>query len=173
MTRDAWPALTPACPQVTGGTQGPDGVTVAGVTASATVNIPVSVSALVTPLPLHIAPAHTLTSPGVTLHVPSPGPVALTGHAALASGHRVPPVARSAQLTPLPRRVVSALEAGPSHGVTVAGAAQVNVPVTLTLDTRPGRASQTLRISVITIHTLLAPGTCPPCRALRAGDRGP
>ena len=173
MPRDARPALTPACPQVTRGTQGPDGVTVAGVTAGATVNVPVGVPALVTPRPLHIAPAHTLASPGVTLRLPSPGPVALAGHAARAPGHRVPPVARPAQLAPLPRRVARALEAGPRHGLTVAGAAQVNVPVALTLDTRPGGSAQTLGVSVIPVPALLAPGARPPRGALGADDRGP
>ena len=57
--------------------------------------------------------------------------------------------------------------------VTVPGAGQVDVPVTLTLDTRPGRAAQTLRVAIISVHASLAPGPRPPRGTLGAGDRAP
>ena len=174
VTRDTRPALTPARPEVTRLMEGSYRVTVAGVTAGATVNVPVSVPAPVTPLPLHIAPAHALARLCVTLPLLSgPGLVALAGQAAHAPGHRVPPEARAAQLAPLPGRVADALEARPRHGVTVAGAGQVDVPVTLALDTRPGRAAQTLGVAVIAVHASLTPGPRPPRWTLGAGDRGP
>ena len=171
--RDPRPALTPPRPQVTGLMKGPYGVTVAGVAAGATVDIPVRVSAAVTMLTLHIAPTHALARLCVTLLFSSPGLVALAGCAARAPSDRVPPVTRCAQLASLPGRVVDALETCPRHRVTVPGAPQVDVPVTLTLNTRPGRAAQALRVAVVAVLAELTPGPGPAGGTLGAGNRGP
>ena len=168
VARDARSALTPARPQVTGLTQGPYGVTVTRVTASAAVNIPVRLFTSVTSLPFHIPHADALPSLGVTLLLPSAGLVALTEDAAQAPVDRVPPVARPAQLASLPRSVVEALETRPRHRVTVAGSTHVNIPVALTLYARPGRAMEALRVPVIPVHTQLAPGPRPPSGTLGA-----
>ena len=74
--------------EVTGLTEGPDGITVAGITARATVNVPVSVSAPLTVPALNILLAAALPRGGVTLRLSSvragqgPGWLTLTGAAA-------------------------------------------------------------------------------------------
>ena len=74
--------------EVTGLTEGPNGITVAGITSCATVNVPVSVPAPLTVPALHIVLAAALSSGGVTLRLSSvrtgqgPSPLTLTGGAA-------------------------------------------------------------------------------------------
>ena len=61
----------------------------------------------------------------------------------------------------------------PGDWVAVAGPLKVDVPVTLTLDTGPGVTVKPLWVSVVTVHTQLAPGPRPPCRTLSTDRRPP
>ena len=173
VTRHSGPAVTPPRSQVTGLAEGAERVTVTRVTASATVDVPVSVPAPPALLTLHVVLAAALPGGGVTQSLASlrvwPGAslVTLAGPAALAPVKGGAPVTCSAHLAPPACSVVLTLQTLASDGVTVPSVLEVNVAVTLTLQTRSWLTVDALRVPVVTVHTLLTPGPRPPRRTLR------
>ena len=164
--------VTPTRPEVTGLTERPNGVTVTRVTSRPTVNVPVGVLTLATRVTLHIVLTLTLARVTVTDRVSGVDVrhcswlITLTRGTSHTSVDGIPPVARTTDLAPVSSCVVDTLQTLASYGVTVAGGEEVDVAVTLALDTGPGGAVEAVWITVAIIHALLAPGASSAWRTL-------
>ena len=157
--------VTPTRPEVTGLTERSNGVTITRVTSRPTVNVPVGVLTLATRVTLHIVLTLTLARVTVTDRVSGVDVrhcswlITLTRGTSHTSVDGIPPVARTTDLAPVSSCVIYTLQTLASYGVTVAGGEEVDVAVTLALDTRPRGAVQTVGIAVVTVNTLLASGS--------------
>ena len=106
VTRHSRSAVTPPGPEVTGLTERAERITVTGVTAPATVYVPVRVPALVAALSLHVLLAGALAGVGVTLGLaggwvwPGTSRVTLAGPAANTPVQGRAPVPCSTHLAP-------------------------------------------------------------------------